>query len=83
MTVTSMRADEIAARARRCFELGLIREETMERVLSRAYSDPEYDPILDLPLSFEIAAEEKRRADAAIAARRTRRRLWLRRLLFR
>jgi hypothetical protein len=80
--VTSLRADQIAAKARECFELGLIREDTLNRVVEKAYSDPEYNPILDLPFDHVLRDEREARAQLERQSGRTRRLLWWRRLLF-
>lgn len=62
--VTSFRADEIVKRAEECYALGLIRESTLEKVTRKAMTDPEYDPILDLPLTHVIEHEKQLRLKA-------------------
>lgn len=81
--VTSLRADAIVAKAEECFSLGLIKASTLKYVTERAYSNPEYDPIIDLPLSHVIEEERERRREMERRTRRTHRLLRLRRLVHR
>lgn len=76
--VTSLRADALVAKAEHCFELGLITASTLSFVTQQAYTNPEYNAILDLPFDWTVEEEEKRRKDAMRAARRGRFHRWLR-----
>lgn len=83
MTVTSLRADAIVAKAEECFALGLISDATLKRVTTYALSSPEYTAILDLPSDWEVDEERARRKAAERRTRRTARLLRLRRLVHR
>ena len=62
--MASLVAEEIIETAEECYSLGLITEERLAYVTQRALTQPGYNPIDDLPFSWQIdhARDLSRRA---------------------
>ncbi len=65
----SFTADALIEKAKESYSLGLITEETLERVTTRALNEPGYTALLELPLDFRL---EEARSLARKARRKTR-----------
>lgn len=54
MIVVSRTSDALIEKAKECYVLGLISAYRLEYVTNLALTQPGYDAILDLPLTFEL-----------------------------
>lgn len=64
--MTSYTAEETIAKARECYELGMIDEGQLEHITKMAATEVDYNPVLDLPFPWDIAHERRLRRKAKL-----------------